>query len=52
MVDLNKKEAKLVYNHINKFLKYFETTPGEETFWKDLYNIEELKSIRDKLKNA
>jgi hypothetical protein len=52
MVDLNKKETKLMYNHLNKFLKYFETTPQEDKFWQETYNIQELKIIRDKLKDA
>jgi len=52
MIDLNQQEIKLVCNHLNKFLKYFETARGEENFWEDTYKISELKIIRDKLKNA
>ena len=52
MIDLNQQEIKLIRNHLNKFLKYFETTQGEEDFWQDTYKINELKIIRDKLKNA
>ena len=52
MIDLNQQEIKLIRNHLNKFLKYFETTHGEEDFWQDTYKINELKIIRDKLKNA
>lgn len=50
MNDFSKEETKLVYNHLNKFLKYFETTPTEENFWQDTYNLKEMKVIRNKLK--
>ena len=52
MIDLNQQEIKLIRNHLNKFLRYYETTQGEENFWEDTYKISELKIIRDKLKNA
>jgi len=49
MNSLTSKEARLVYNHLNRFLKHFETDPLEESFWSDTFNIKELKVIRNKL---
>ena len=50
MLDLNKQEIKITYNFINKFLRQFETSPSEEKFWDEVYNISGLKKVRDKLK--
>ena len=50
MNNFTREETKLVYNHLNKFLKYFETTPTEENFWNNAYNLKEIKIIRNKLR--
>ena len=49
MNNFTNKEVKLMYNHLNRFLKHFEADPLEESFWNDTFNIEELKSLRNKL---
>ena len=50
MVDLSEKEAQAVYRHIDSFLRHFEVYPQEESFWNKTYNIDVLKSVRNKLK--
>lgn len=50
MNDFNRQEIKITYNFINKFLRQFEGTPTEESFWEETYNISGLKTIREKLK--
>ena len=50
MNDFNRKEIKITYNFINKFLRQFEDTPTEEDFWEEIYDISGLKIIREKLK--
>ena len=52
MIDLNKEEVKVVYNHINRFLRGFEGSPQEEIFWEETYLVSKLKKIRTKLKTA
>jgi hypothetical protein len=50
MKDLTKKEILVLYNFINKHLKYFDIRPTEEEFWKNTLNLSELDNIRTKLK--
>tara|TARA_R100001082_G_scaffold100469_1_gene69612 strand:+ start:115 stop:288 length:174 start_codon:yes stop_codon:yes gene_type:complete len=50
MINFSKKETKLVYNHINKFLKQFESEPMEWNTWEKVYDLKEMRDIRDKLK--
>ena len=49
MNSLTNKEIKLMYNHLNRFLKHFETDSLEESFWNDTFNLKELKVLRNKL---
>ena len=51
MVDLNKQDVEITYKFINKFLKQFDSSQEEE-FWNKTFNINELKTIRSKLKLA
>jgi len=50
MIDLNEKENKSLYYFLRKFLKDFEIAPRERKFWEEIYNLEDLFSVRDKLK--
>ena len=52
MLDLNKEECKSLYFCINRFVKGFETEPTEKKFWNDIYDLDQLILIRDKLKNV
>ena len=52
MLNFNKQEIKITYNFINKFIRQFEISPMEEKFWDEVYNVNELKKVRDKLKSA
>ena len=47
--NLSKKEFKITYQLVNKFLKQFEAYPDEEKFWDKPMNLTELKTIRSKL---
>ena len=47
--NLSKKEFKITYQLVNKFLKQFEAYPSEEKFWDKPMNLTELKTIRSKL---
>ena len=49
MNNLSKKEFKITYQLVNKFLKQFEAYPSEEKFWDKPMNLTELKTIRSKL---
>ena len=49
MNNLSKKEFKITYNLINKFLRQFEAYPDEEKFWDKPFKLTELKIIRNKL---
>ena len=51
MSDLSKKEFKITYELVNKFLKQFEAYPTEEEFWDKPMKLTELKAIRSKLKH-
>ena len=51
MVDLNKQDVEITYRFINKFLKQFVSSQEEE-FWNKTFKIDELKTIRNKLKIA
>ena len=50
MIDLSKQEVKLVFNHLNKFLKNFEFDQLEYNFWNKFYSLDELKIVQQKLK--
>tara|TARA_B100000424_G_C22766968_1_gene413223 strand:+ start:470 stop:640 length:171 start_codon:yes stop_codon:yes gene_type:complete len=52
MVDLNKEECKSLYYCVNRFVKGFETDASEKKFWNDIYDLDHLILIRDKLKNV
>lgn len=49
MNDFTDKESRLLYNHLNRFLKHFDSNALEEKFWNDTYNIKDLKALRSKL---
>ena len=51
MTSLSKKEFKITYELVNKFLKQFEAYPSEEKFWNKPMKLNELKTIRTKLKH-
>tara|TARA_R110000796_G_scaffold215659_1_gene331647 strand:- start:910 stop:1083 length:174 start_codon:yes stop_codon:yes gene_type:complete len=51
VIDLSRKETKLIFNHLCGFLKYFETESQEYRFWNKTYKLKELKEIKEKLKH-
>ena len=51
MTSLSKKEFKITYELVNKFLRQFEAYPDEEKFWDKPMKLTELKTIRTKLKD-
>ena len=51
MNNLSKKEFKITYELINKFLRQFEAYPDEEKLWDKPMKLTELKTIRTKLKD-
>ena len=50
MVDLNLKDVTVCYNFLDKFLRQFEVDPVEKDFWNEVYSVEELQQVRNKLK--
>lgn len=50
MIKLSQQENKVIFNHLNKFLKHFEANELEEKFWEETYKLKSLKIIRDKFK--
>jgi len=51
VTSLSKKEFKITYELVNKFLRQFEAYPDEEKFWDKPMKLTELKTIRTKLKD-
>tara|TARA_R110002110_G_scaffold198492_1_gene408822 strand:- start:95 stop:268 length:174 start_codon:yes stop_codon:yes gene_type:complete len=52
MSNLSKQETRIVYNHLNKFLKNFEINQLEKEFWNDTYKVQDLIEIKNKLKTS
>jgi hypothetical protein len=50
VIKLSQQENKVIFNHLNKFLKHFEANELEEKFWEETYKLKSLKIIRDKFK--
>ena len=47
MSNLSKQETRIVYNHLNKFLKNFEINQLEKEFWNDTYKVQDLIEIKN-----
>jgi len=52
MVDLNLKDVTVCYNFLDKFLRQFEVDRLEKDFWNEVYSVEELQTVRDKLRTV
>tara|TARA_Y100000114_G_scaffold26367_1_gene22082 strand:- start:1173 stop:1343 length:171 start_codon:yes stop_codon:yes gene_type:complete len=50
MVDLNLEDVTVCYNFLDKFLRQFEVDKVEKDFWNEVYSVDKLQNVRDKLK--
>ena len=50
MVDLNLEDVTVCYNFLDKFLRQFEVKKEEKDFWNEVYSVDKLQNVRDKLK--
>ena len=52
MPDLNKNELNALFNFLNHSLKKFEQDYLEKKFWNNTFNLDELISVRDKMRDV
>ncbi len=51
-MDINRDEYETLYAHLKRYLKHFETTPTEKSFWNETYQLDQLILIKNKLKRG
>ena len=51
-MDLNKDELKVLFNFLNHSLRKLETDFLEKEFWDSTYKLNELLSVRDKIRDV
>ena len=52
MIDLNKDELEVLSEFLKRNLKNFKLANKEKNFWNDVYNIDELEDILQKINHA
>jgi hypothetical protein len=48
----NKNELTILFNFLNRFLRNFELDFLEKNFWKDIYKLDDLANVRNKIRDV